>query len=246
MAGTELALLGTGLMGAPMARNLLRAGHDVRVWNRTREKAEALAADGAVVCDSPADAVAGARGVITMLSDGPTVATLVEDEAVTAALSDGAVWIDMSSAKPEEARAQAAHLAGFGVQHLDAPVSGGTRGAEAGSLAIMVGGQTSIFDQMEGVLSAMGRPVHVGPSGAGQLSKLANQGIVAVTIAAVAEAMLLLQKGGADPAAVRRALKGGFADSTILQQHGERMTTGDFTPGGAVEIPAEGSRQPSA
>lgn len=215
-----------------MARNLLNAGFALRVWNRTIEKAQPLAKDGATVCDSAQDAVQGADVVITMLSDGVAVGALVEDAAVTAGLAKGAVWIDMSSAKPEEARAQRAHLAGLGVGHLDAPVSGGTKGAASGTLAIMVGGDLSIFNQMETVLAPMGRPVHVGPSGSGQLSKLANQGIVAVTIAAVAEAMLLLEKGGADPAAVRNALKGGFADSTILQQHGARMTERDFEPGG--------------
>ncbi|MEM6408549.1 MAG: NAD(P)-dependent oxidoreductase [Pseudomonadota bacterium] len=232
MAKAKIALLGTGLMGAPMTRNLLKAGHHVQVWNRSIEKAETLAADGALVCASPAEVVVGVDVVITMLSDGVAVSGLVTVPGVTGAMTEGAVWIDMSSAKPEEARAQARHLSDLGFGHLDAPVSGGTKGAEAGSLAIMVGGDLSIFNQMETVLSAMGRPVHVGPSGSGQLSKLANQGIVAVTIAAVAEAMLLLEKGGADPAAVRNALKGGFADSTILQQHGQRMSERNFVPGG--------------
>ena len=142
------------------------------------------------------------------------------------------MWLDMSSIKPEEARAHAAHLSSLGIGHLDAPVSGGTKGAEGATLAIMVGGDAAIFETATPVFGAMGRPVHVGPSGSGQLSKLANQAIVAVTIAAVAEAMLLVRQGGADPAAVRAALKGGFADSVILQQHGERMTTANFEPGG--------------
>ncbi len=232
MSQPTIALLGTGLMGDPMARNLLKAGFPVQVWNRTIEKAKPLASLGAQVGDTAAAAVDGANVVITMLSDGVAVGGLVEDRTVTAGLAEGAVWIDMSSAKPEEARAQSASLAELGVAHLDAPVSGGTKGAEAGTLAIMVGGDLSIFNQMEPVFAPMGRPVHVGPSGSGQLSKLANQGIVAVTIAAVAEAMLLLEKGGADPAAVRDALKGGFADSTILQQHGERMSQRNFEPGG--------------
>ena len=232
MPNLTIALLGTGLMGGPMARNLLKAGFVVQVWNRTLQKAQPLAKHGATVCETVPQAVVGADVVITMLSDGVAVGQLVEDAAVTDALAKGSVWIDMSSAKPEEARAQSAHLSRLGIGHLDAPVSGGTKGAEAGSLAIMVGGEMSIFDQMETVFAPMGRAVHVGPSGSGQLSKLANQGIVAVTIAAVAEAMLLLEKGGADPAAVRDALKGGFADSTILQQHGERMTERNFEPGG--------------
>jgi 2-hydroxy-3-oxopropionate reductase len=182
------------------------------------------------------DAVRGAEFIITMLSDGYASGALIDDPDIQAALSPGAIWIDMSSAKPEHARAQAATLAALGFAHLDAPVSGGTKGAEAGTLAIMVGGEKAVFEAARPVFEAMGNPVHVGPSGAGQLSKLANQTIVAVTIAAVAEAMLLVERGGADPAAVRAALKGGFADSTILQQHGARMTSGDFEPGGLTKF----------
>jgi len=257
MTTSKIALLGTGLMGAPMSRNLLAAGFGLSVWNRSRAKAEPLAEQGAVVCDTAAQAVAGADVVITMLSDGSAVGGLVQDSGVTGALDGGArdggaldggardggardggardggaLWLDMSSIKPEQARAHSAHLAGLGIAHLDAPVSGGTRGAEAATLAIMVGGGADAFVRAAPIFAAMGRAVHVGPSGSGQLSKLANQAIVAVTIAAVAEAMLLVRQGGADPAAVRAALKGGFADSVILQQHGERMTTGNFTPGG--------------
>ena len=229
-----IALLGTGLMGAPMTRNLLKVGYDVTVWNRTPEKAEALKKDGASVAKTAAEAVKGADTVVTMLADGPTVDGVMDD--VIDALEDGALWIDMSSARPGEARAQAERLAEKGMMHLDAPVSGGTKGAEAGSLAIMAGGTEEAFKRGKPVLGAMGNPVHVGPTGAGQLAKLANQTIVAVTIGAVAEAMLLLEKGGADPAAVREALKGGFADSTILQQHGERMTERNFEPGGLTKF----------
>lgn len=228
----EIAVLGTGLMGSRMARNLLANGFGVRAWNRSVVKAQALVRDGAVVFDTAAAAVEDADFVITMLSDGAATGALIGDAGVTGALKTGAVWLDMSSIKPAEARAQAGVLAGLGFAHLDAPVSGGTKGAEAASLAIMVGGDAAVFERAKPVFQAMGRPVHVGPSGAGQLAKLANQAIVAVTIGVVAEAMLLLQKGGADPAAVRAALKGGFADSVILQQHGERMTTGNFAPGG--------------
>ncbi|MEL6566179.1 MAG: NAD(P)-dependent oxidoreductase [Pseudomonadota bacterium] len=230
MAFEKVTLLGTGLMGLPMARNLAQAGVPLTVWNRTAAKARSLEAHGVHVAETLAEAVTGADIVISMLSDGPTVLGVVSD--VSDSLSDGALWIDMSSTKPEEARAEAAALAAVGVAHLDAPVSGGTKGAEAASLAIMVGGSTADLARAQPVLEVMGRPVHVGPSGSGQLSKLCNQAIVAVTIGAVAEAMLLAEKGGADPAALRAALKGGFADSTILQQHGERMTTGNFEPGG--------------
>ena len=230
MAFEKVALLGTGLMGFPMARNLCAAGVPLSVWNRTQAKADPLAEHGAHVAATTRDAVRGADIVITMMSDGPTVLSVIDD--VADVLTNGGLWIDMSSTKPGEARAQAQKLATVGVTHLDAPVSGGTRGAEAAGLAIMVGGEAADFARATPVFEQMGRPVHVGPSGTGQLSKLCNQTIVAVTIGAVAEAMLLAQEGGADPAALRAALKGGFADSTILQQHGERMTTGNFEPGG--------------
>jgi 2-hydroxy-3-oxopropionate reductase len=232
MSEVTVTVLGTGLMGGPMARNLLKAGYQVTVWNRTRSKAEALTDDGAVIAESPQGAVRGADYVITMLSDGSAVKDLMLDQGVAAAMKPGAVLLDMGSIKASEAREHAEIFRGMGLEQLDAPVSGGTRGAEAATLAIMVGGRQAVFDKAKAVFEAMGRPVRVGPDGAGQLAKLANQAIVAGTIGLVAEAMLLAEKGGADPAAIREALKGGFADSVILQQHGERMTTGNFVPGG--------------
>ena len=228
----KITLIGTGLMGTPMSRNLMAAGHELTVWNRSAERAAPLVTEGAKTAETAAKAITGAELIITMLSDGYATEALLADEAFRAALTPGMIWIDMSSAKPEHARAQSAQLSDMGIAHLDAPVSGGTKGAEAGSLAIMAGGDGAVFDSIVPVLEAMGRPVHVGPSGAGQLCKLANQTIVAVTIAAVAEATLLAEKGGADPAALRAALKGGFADSVILQQHGQRMSEGNFVPGG--------------
>ena len=171
-----------------------------------------------------------------MLSDGATVHDLFFTQDLAAQMKDGAILIDMSSIKPREARQHAELMRERGLRHLDAPVSGGTKGAEAASLAIMAGGDEAVYQDAVPVLSAMGRPVRVGPDGSGQLSKLANQTIVAVTIGVVAEAMLLAEKGGADPAAIRDALKGGFADSVILQQHGERMTTGNFEPGGLTKM----------
>ena len=232
----KIAVLGTGLMGAPMARNLCQAGFSTRVWNRTAAKAMALSAFGAVVAEHAAAAVAEADIVISMLSDGPTGVLVQSDPALREAVRPGTVWVEMGSIKPEEARAADEDLAQLGVSYVDAPVSGGTKGAEEASLAIMAGGAPEDFETVAPALSAMGRPVHVGPIGAGQLAKLANQAIVGITIGAVAEAMLMLQKGGADPAAVRAALKGGFADSTILQLHGARMTTMDFTPGGLCTL----------
>lgn len=236
MTAPTIAFLGIGLMGSRMAPHLLAAGHPLRAWNRTRSKAEPLRAHGASIHDTPAEAIAGTDVVISMLSDGPASAALQADPAVRSSMKPGATWIEMGSIKPAEARDQAKDLSALGLAHLDAPVSGGTKGAEAATLAIMVGGTDETFDGMQAVLARMGRPIHVGPSGAGQLAKLANQAIVAVTIAAVAEATLLLEKGGADPAAVRDALKGGFADSVILQQHGARMSNRDFVPGGLTKF----------
>ncbi|WGF87243.1 NAD(P)-dependent oxidoreductase [Marinivivus vitaminiproducens] len=230
----QIAFLGTGLMGAPMARCLLHAGFPVRVWNRTGSKAAALVEDGAVHAASAVTAVAGADLVITMLENGSVVGELLFDGGVARAARNGAVFVDMSSVPPEIAQLHATMLLELGQHHIDAPVSGGTAGAAAGTLAIMAGGDAETFQRVEPVLRAMGRPVHVGPSGSGQLAKLANQVIVAVSIGAVAEALLLAAAGGADPAAVREALRGGFAESRILELHGQRMLDRDFVPGGAI------------
>lgn len=232
----QIALLGTGLMGFPMSQNLLSAGMPLTVWNRSPQKAEPLAALGATCAQSPGEAVASADVVITMLSDGSATEAIIEDSSVRESVSDGTLWIDMSSIKPAEARAQSESLAILNCMYLDAPVSGGTKGAEAASLAIMVGGEQDVFEKAVPVLSVLGRPVLVGGTGAGQLAKLANQTIVAITIGAVAEATLLLEKGGANAGAVRNALKGGFADSVILQQHGERMSERNFAPGGLTKF----------
>jgi 2-hydroxy-3-oxopropionate reductase len=197
-----------------------------------------------LVAGHAAEAVAEADIVISMLSDGPTGALVQADTALRAALRPGTIWVEMGSIKPQEARAAAEDLRRLGVSYVDAPVSGGTKGAEEASLAIMAGGAPEDFDRVAAALSAMGRPVHVGPIGAGQLAKLANQAIVGIAIAAVAEAMLMLQKGGADPAAVRAALKGGFADSTILQLHGARMTQWILPPGGCAHCSLKTSTMP--
>ena len=233
---TTIAFLGTGLMGAPMCQNILKHGFSLRCWNRTLRKAQPLETLGALVAQTSEEAVTGADVIISMLSDGPSVLEVMHKEAVLKAFKQGAIWIDMSSTKPKEAQEQTEILGQRGVPHLDAPVSGGTKGAAAGNLAIMAGGKREIFEQATSYLLSMGRPVYVGPSGSGQLAKLANQTIVGITIGAVAEAMYLLEKGGADTAAVRDALKGGFADGTILQQHGARMSTRDFDPGGLSKI----------
>lgn len=232
-----IAFLGTGLMGAPMARRLLGAGFAVAAWNRTRAKAEALAADGATVAATAADAAAQADVVVTMLENGAIVGdVLFGPDGAAGALKPGGVVIDMSSIPPAVAREHALQLAEMGLRHIDAPVSGGTRGAAEGTLAIMAGGAAETFDDVKPVFAPMGRAIRVGPSGAGQLSKLANQVIVAVTIGAVSEALLLASAGGADAGAVREAIRGGFAESRILQEHGLRMVERNFVPGGPVRL----------
>lgn len=227
-----VAFLGLGLMGARQARRLIEAGWPLILWNRSREKAEALAPLGARVAASAAEAVAEAEIVITMLENGPIVEDVVFAQGVAGAMRPGAVLIDMSSIKPAEAQDHAARLAEKGIAHLDAPVSGGTVGAEQGTLAIMVGGDEAVFERVTPVFTPMGRATRVGPHGAGQLAKLANQIIVGVTIGAVAEALMLAARGGADPAKVREALRGGFAESRVLDLHGARMVERDFTTKG--------------
>ena len=226
----RVAFLGIGMMGLPMARRLCEAGHPLAVWNRSRDKALGLAAQGAVVHATARDAVAGADMVISMLADGPSTSTVLFDPGwgAAAALPRGALFVDMASTRPAEARDHAARLAALGVAHVDAPVSGGTVGAQAGTLAIMAGGEAADVARAGPVLATLGRCTHVGPHGAGQLAKLANQMIVGITIGAVAEALLLCERGGADPAKVREAIAGGFADSRILQVHGQRMVERDF------------------
>lgn len=232
----KIALLGTGMMGYPMARRLCEAGHEEHVWNRTRAKAEGLTAHGATVHDEARDAVRGVEFVVTMLEHGPIVEQVLFGAGVAAAMNPGTVVIDMSSIKPAEARDHAERLGGMGVTHLDAPVSGGTLGAEAGTLAIMAGGKATTFERAKPVFAPLGRATLVGPSGSGQLAKLANQMIVGITIGAVAEALLLCEKGGADPAKVKEAITGGFADSRILQVHGQRMVERDFAPRGRMTV----------
>ncbi|WP_018897049.1 NAD(P)-dependent oxidoreductase [Rhizobium sp. 2MFCol3.1] len=226
-----IAFLGTGLMGAPMVRRLLDAGFAVTAWNRDIAKAEALRADGAAVATTAALAVEGASVVFTMLSDGNAVGDVLFSQGVAQALAPGAVVIDCSSITPEAARDHAARLGERGVRHLDAPVSGGVVGASAGTLAIMAGGSADVVDALSDVFSALGRVTHVGPSGTGQLAKLGNQQIVAITIGAVAEAMMLVEAGGGSAEAFRRAIRGGFAESRILEIHGQRMVERNF--GGA-------------
>lgn len=232
----RIAFLGTGLMGAPMARRLLAAGHQVTVWNRDVTKAQALVADGAVVAETAAVAAKGCDIAFTMLSDGKAVEAVLFDGGVAEALAKGAIVVDSSSISPPVARDHAARLKALGIAHVDAPVSGGVVGAQAGTLAIMAGGDAAVINGLVEVFVALGRVTHVGPSGAGQICKLANQQIVAITIGAVAEAMLLVEAGGASREKFRDAIRGGFAESRILELHGARMVKRDFTPGGPSKL----------
>ncbi|MCE7029466.1 NAD(P)-dependent oxidoreductase [Jiella avicenniae] len=229
-AGARIAVLGIGLMGSRMAPRLIDAGHDVTVWNRTREKALPLVEKGATLAETPAEAVTGADVVIVMLEHGGIVGEVLfgMPEAAVKGLAKGSLLIDMSSIRPAEAREHAARLAEAGVDYLDAPVSGGTVGAEAGTLAIMCGGSAEDFDRAEPILRKLGTPTLVGPIGSGQLAKLINQLIVGATIGAVAEGLAMASAGGADPASVRKALMGGFAQSRVLDLHGQRMVDRDF------------------
>ncbi len=232
----SIAFLGTGLMGAPMARRLLDAGFAVSVWNRDATKAQALAKDGAVVAETPVLATKGAAVVFTMLSDGKAVEDVLFLQGVAEALSPDATVVDCSSIAPAQARDHAARLAARRVRHLDAPVSGGVVGAAAGTLAIMAGGDEKVVAELADVFAPLGRVTHVGPSGTGQLAKLGNQQIVAVTIGAIAEAMMLVQAGGGSPEAFRRAIRGGFAESRILDIHGQRMVSREFGHAGPSRL----------
>ena len=232
----KIAFLGTGLMGGPMAKNLAVAGFKVSAWNRTPSKAAFLKDFKVEVKTLPSEAVQNAEMIISMLSDGKASQEVQNDKNLRENLSPKSIWVEMGSIKPDESKAHSRSLSEINVEYLDAPVSGGTKGAENGSLAIMVGGNSSVFKKVEDAFKPLGRAVFVGPVGSGQLAKLANQAIVAITIGAVAEATLLLEEGGADVGAVRDALLGGFADSTILQQHGKRMSDRNFIPGGPSRL----------
>lgn len=249
IARLRIALLGCGLMGQPIAVRLLAAGHEVHVWNRTLSKAAPLKTHGAVVHDTPRQACVQADMVLSMLENGSVVGEVLfgmgQDGAING-MRQGTLVVDMASIQPREARDHAARLTERGMRHLDAPVSGGTVGAEAGTLAIMVGGRDEDFAAAQPLFQPLGRSTHVGSHGAGQLAKLANQMIVGITIGAVAEALLLCAKGGANPAKVREAISGGFADSRILQLHGQRMVERDFAARGKMTVQLKDMRNAMA
>ena len=227
-----IGFIGTGLMGLPMAKNILKSGFKLKAFNRSIEKAEPLKEFGAEISKSISDVVKDSDFIITMLTDDSAVDAITSSTDFLDNLKSGSTVIDMSSVKPTTATKYGNSLKSKNINYLDAPVSGGTIGAEEASLAIMVGGEQSVFDNSINILKAMGNPTLVGPIGSGQVSKLANQIVVGVTIGAVAEAITLCEKAGADPVKLIRALSGGWADSKILQTHGKRMIDKDFTPKG--------------
>jgi len=228
-----IAYIGLGIMGRPMAINLLRAGYPVRVWARRAAMMEPLIDAGATPCASPADAAEGAAVTITNVSDTADVEQVILGQGgIIEGAARGSAVVDMSTISPSATRAMAARLADEGVDMLDAPVSGGERGAIEGALSIMVGGKTEVYERLLPVFQVLGRNiVHIGDHGAGQVAKACNQTVIAQTIAAVGEAFVLAQSAGVDPSRVREALLGGFAGSRVLDSHGGRMLARDFRPG---------------
>jgi len=230
-----VGFIGLGLMGRPMALNLLKAGYPLVVHSRSRGPVEAVAAAGATAATSSAEVARRSDVIVTMLPDLPDVRqVLAGPDGVFPAVRPGAVIIDMSTIPPTAARELAAEATRHGATFLDAPVSGGEIGAIDGTLAIMVGGEAAAVERVRPVLNAMGNPeriVHIGESGAGQVCKVCNQIAIGGTLAVVSELIALARKAGVDPVKVREALLGGFAASRVLEVHGERILTGNYTPG---------------
>ena len=223
-------------MGLPMAKNILKAGYQLKAFNRTASKSEPLKEFGGKISNSIKDVVSDNDVIITMLTDDSSVDDVMNNEEFLKNIKEKATVIDMSSVKPTTAISHGNNLKSKNINYLDAPVSGGTIGAEEASLAIMVGGEQNVFDEVIDVLKTMGNPTLVGPLSSGQVSKLANQIIVGLTIGAVAEAITLCEKAGANPNKMIKALSGGWADSKILQTHGKRMIDKDFTPKGRTSV----------
>ena len=233
LSGRTVGLIGLGLMGRPMARNLARAGASLVVHNRSRGPMDELAKEGMTPAGDPAAVARAADTVILMLTDTPAVEAVAD--ALLPALTPGHLVIDMGTTAVGATRHLAERVRAAGAEWVDAPVSGGQVAAEAATLTIMAGGNTEAFERARPLFEALGRRVtHVGDVGAGQVAKTANQVIVGLTIGAVAEALALAKAAGVDPARVREAIRGGFAESRILELHGARMVSGDFTPGARV------------
>ena len=231
----EIGWIGTGIMGAPMARRLLAAGHRVRVFNRTPEKARALSANGATVAASPEQAASGAEVIFIMVPDTPDVEATVAK--IAPSLARGQLVIDMSTISPAAERAVAERLKPAGIDYLDAPVSGGDKGAIEGTLAIMVGGDEAAFERARPLFEHLGKRVtFMGPSGAGQMTKLANQIAVTVTLEAAAEAIKFATAGGLDPSRVLEAIGAGAAGSWQLNNLGPKIIAHDYAPGFFIKL----------
>jgi 2-hydroxy-3-oxopropionate reductase len=230
----KISFIGTGLMGFPMAKNLLKKKLDLKIFSRTLNKSKPLEEFGGKITNSLSEAITDTDLVFTMLTDDDAVEKVLGNSDFLKNLKSSSTVIDMSSIKPKIAIKYGKLLKENNINFLDAPVSGGTIGAEEGNLAIMVGGDQKVFDNVIDILRIMGNPTLVGPIGSGQVSKLANQIIVGVTIGAVAEAIILCEKAGVDGYKFIEALSGGFADGKILQNHGKRMIQKDFSPKGKV------------
>jgi 2-hydroxy-3-oxopropionate reductase len=241
-----VGFIGLGVMGRPMARNLIARGYALVVHNRSQPAVDDLVAAGAARAASPADVARRTDRIITMLPDSPDVERVLEGpDGVFTALGRGTILIDTSSIAPAVARRLAARAQSLGASMLDAPVSGGEIGAINASLSIMVGGDAEAFAAVKPILDAMGNPdrvIRIGGSGAGQICKVCNQMVIGGTLAAVSEAFALARKADVDPALVRDALLGGFAASRVLDVHGERILRGNYTPGFRAELFAKDMR----
>jgi 2-hydroxy-3-oxopropionate reductase len=229
----RIGFIGLGIMGRPMALHLMDGGYAVTVWNRTRSKMQALVERGAAAGESPKDVAARSDITITMVADTPdAVDVILGTEGVLHGAKRGSVVADMSTISPVATREIARRLGERGVEMLDAPVSGGERGAIDAALSIMVGGKPEVFERVLPAFQKMGKQiVHLGASGAGQVTKACNQLVLSLTLLGVAEALTLARKAGVDPAKVRAALLGGFAQSRVLELHGQRMLDRNFEPG---------------
>lgn len=233
-----IGFIGLGIMGKPMARNLMKAGYALVVHSRSRPPVDEIGKEGAEIAGNPEEVAARTQVVITMLPDSPDVEQVYGGEqGVFAGAGPGTLLIDMSSISPVVARKLALEAKGRGLDMLDAPVSGGEAGAISATLSIMIGGEAPAVERAMPIFQALGKNiVHVGDAGAGQVTKAANQIVVGVTIAAVSEALALAAKAGVDPAKVRQVLLGGFAQSRILDAHGQRMLEHNFKPGFRIRL----------
>ncbi|WP_312133396.1 NAD(P)-dependent oxidoreductase [Leclercia sp.] len=231
----RIGLLGTGLMGQPVARRLVAAGYSVTVWNRSQEKALQLASAGVKIEQSASLLLADSELIICLLSDATACDEVIFNHDSLQYIGPDTIILMMSTLSPDIVVEQARKAHSVQAHYVDLPVSGGTTGAEKGSLSLMAGGNRQLIDSLRPLLSHLGKVTHVGEVGAGQLTELANQIIVAGTLSLLSEAFTLAQRGGADPEKVREALLGGFADSTLLQHQGERMVKGDFKARGAAK-----------